>query len=122
MTTKSVSESMSKLSRKKNFSNKFPTIRLDIPQETEIRRNCKREGAFKLDCVAVSNISQDYCRLNPKLGSVIPPYNPMADKAISRYFENRGIYDLLLKTAQVYYMIFSSSLEVLIYKTWKLLV
>ncbi|CAF0791743.1 unnamed protein product [Adineta steineri] len=34
-----------------------------------------RERKFILDCTAVSNLSNDYSRVNPKLGSVIPPYN-----------------------------------------------
>lgn len=59
------------------------------------------ERAFKLDGIAVSNISQDYSRANPKLGSVIPPYNSIEDRSVSSYFSNFGVNELLKKTGQV---------------------
>lgn len=58
----------------------------------------QREKSFRLDGVAVANISQDYSRANPKLGSAIPPYNSLEDKSISSYLSNFGIQDLLKKT------------------------
>jgi hypothetical protein len=59
------------------------------------------EKSFVIDSVAVSNISVDYSRANPKLGSVIPPYNSLDDKTISAYLSNYGVSDLLRKTGQV---------------------
>ena len=92
------SESLPKLSREKYRNNKL----YRCPPTPPLDKQYDKEKAFKLDGVAVSNISHDYSRANPKLGSVIPPYNSMDDKAISRYFDNFGIYDLLKKTGQVY--------------------
>ncbi|CAF0950313.1 unnamed protein product [Brachionus calyciflorus] len=58
----------------------------------------EREKSFKLDGIAVGNISTDYSRANPKLGSAIPPYNSLEDKSISSYLSNFGVPDLLKKT------------------------
>ena len=91
------SDTMPKLSRDKYRQNKI----YRAPPTPPLDKIYDQEKAFKLDCVAVSNISQDYSRANPKLGSVIPPYNSLDDKAISRYFDNFGLYDLLKKTGQV---------------------
>jgi hypothetical protein len=57
-----------------------------------------REKRFVLDCNAVSHISFDYSRANPKLGSVIPPYNGLEDKATRGYFESYGVQEILEKT------------------------
>jgi hypothetical protein len=43
------------------------------------------EQSFILDCKAVSNISNDYSTVNPKLGSVIPPYNSQIDSYCQSY-------------------------------------
>ena len=60
-----------------------------------------REKSFVLDCKAVSNISVDYSRANPKLGSVIPPYNAQKDYHVDGYFNFFGIRGTLEKTGQV---------------------
>ena len=52
------------------------------PPEVQI----DRERSFVLDCKAVSNISNDYSTANPKLGSVIPPYNSQLDPHFSKLF------------------------------------
>ena len=59
------------------------------------------EKTFVLDSVAVSNISTDYSRANPKLGSVIPPYNSLNDPAIAKYFDNYGVKEVLKINEQV---------------------
>lgn len=59
------------------------------------------EKTFVLDSVAVSNISSDYSRANPKLGSVIPPYNSLNDPAIAKYFDNYGVKEVLKINEQV---------------------
>lgn len=60
-----------------------------------------RERSFVLDCKAVSNISIDYSTANPKLGSVIPPYNSRLDSHVDNYFEFFGLPKLLQKTGQL---------------------
>ena len=57
-----------------------------------------REKSFTLDCNAVSHISYDYSTANPKLGSAIPPYNSMDDKAARSYFQSNGVQKTLEKT------------------------
>jgi len=101
------SDSLPKLNRDKFRQHKLyrcpPTPPLEIQYE--------KEKAFTLDSVAVSNISQDYSRANPKLGSVIPPYNSFDDKAIRSYFENFGLDDLLKRTGIVRILFFSNNFE-----------
>lgn len=60
-----------------------------------------REKSFVLDCRAVSHISYDYSRANPKLGSVIPPYNSVEDKAARTFFTTPAVKDALEKTGFV---------------------
>lgn len=60
-----------------------------------------REKSFILDCQAVSNISNDYSRANPKLGSVIPPYDAQKDYHVDNYFNFFGVRGTLKKTGQV---------------------
>ncbi|UJR30275.1 hypothetical protein I4U23_017813 [Adineta vaga] len=60
-----------------------------------------REQSFILDCKAVSNISNDYSRANPKLGSVIPPYNAQTDPQTDTYFRFFGLKRTLDKTGQL---------------------
>jgi hypothetical protein len=65
-----------------------------------------RERSFILDCKAVSNISTDYSTANPKLGSVIPPYNARLDSHVDGYFDFFGVKDrlrLVLKKAFIYH-------------------
>jgi hypothetical protein len=61
-----------------------------------------REKSFVLDCKAVSNISTDYSTANPKLGSVIPPYNSQLDSHTQTYFQFFGLSKTLERTGQVY--------------------
>ena len=61
-----------------------------------------RERSFILDCKAVSNISIDYSPANPKLGSVIPPYNSQLDSHVQNYFQFFGVPRTLEKSGQVY--------------------
>ncbi len=62
----------------------------------------ERERSFVLDCKAVSHISNDYSTANPKLGSVIPPYNSQYDHHTNNYFQFFGLKKTLKKTGQVY--------------------
>jgi hypothetical protein len=61
-----------------------------------------RERSFVLDCKAVSNISTDYSTANPKLGSVIPPYNSQLDPHVQSYFEYFGVPRILERSGQVH--------------------
>lgn len=61
----------------------------------------EKEKGFVLDCNAVSSISTDYSKTNPKLGPVIPPYNSQKDKHVDEYFEFIGVNETLDKTGQV---------------------
>jgi len=60
----------------------------------------RREKTFTLDCVAVSNISNDYSRANPKLGQVAQPYNAQRDHHCGSYFGFIGVDKTLGKTNQ----------------------
>jgi len=59
------------------------------------------ESSFTLDCIAVSSISQDYSRTNPKLGPALPPYNSKKDNHARNYFRFIGVDKTLKKTNQV---------------------
>lgn len=59
-----------------------------------------KEKTFVLDCNATSSISRDYCRANPKLGPVIPPYNSQRDKHVDNYFRFYGVGRTLKRTEQ----------------------
>ncbi|KAK3597069.1 hypothetical protein CHS0354_022075 [Potamilus streckersoni] len=61
----------------------------------------KKEKSFVLDCTAVSSISCDFSKANPKLGPVIPPYNAQKDVHVSKYFDFHGVDKTLEKTDQV---------------------
>lgn len=67
------------------------------PSVSELRN---RERRFVLDCVAVDSIARDYSHSLPKLGSVIPPYNPQADKNAKGYFRTKPVPPLLKRTGQ----------------------
>lgn len=58
------------------------------------------ESSFTLDCIAVSSISQDYSRTNPKLGPALPPYNSKKDNHARNYFRFIGVDKTLKKTNQ----------------------
>lgn len=60
-----------------------------------------KEKAFVTDTNAVSSISTDYSKANPKLGPVIPPYNAQMDKHCEDYFRFIGVDKTLKKTGQV---------------------
>jgi hypothetical protein len=87
-------ESLPSISRDK--SRKFKIYR--APPTPPLEVQTAREKRFVLDCNAVSNISLDYSHANPKLGSVIPPYNALEDKATRNYFESYGVSETLEKT------------------------
>ena len=61
----------------------------------------EKEKGFIIDSVAVSSVSSDYSRCNPKLGPVIPPYNSHGDKHVQNYFNFVGVNRTLKKTGQV---------------------
>ncbi|CAF1505564.1 unnamed protein product, partial [Didymodactylos carnosus] len=60
-----------------------------------------KERSFVLDCRAVSQISNDYSAANPKLGSVIPPYDSQNDSGTDNYFRFSGVDNTLQKTGQL---------------------
>lgn len=59
------------------------------------------ERSFTLDCIAVSSISHDYSKTNPKLGPALPPYNSKKDNHATNYFNFIGVPRTLAKTKQV---------------------
>lgn len=61
----------------------------------------KSEKGFVLDAVAVSTLSDDSGRANPKMATAIPPYNGQKDKHSKGYFEKPVVKKLLKKTEQV---------------------
>ena len=61
----------------------------------------REERGFVLDCNAVSSISCDFSKANPKLGPVIPPYNAQKDHHVGNYFKFAGVDKTLDKTGQV---------------------
>ena len=67
------------------------------PPEEHLRE----EKGFVLDCNAMSSISCDYSKANPKLGPVIPPYNSQKDPHVKNYFQFHGVDKTLGKTGQV---------------------
>lgn len=61
----------------------------------------EKEKTFVLDCKAVSSISSDYSKANPKLGQVVPPYNSQQDGHVTAYFGFQGVQDTLKRYKQV---------------------
>ena len=61
----------------------------------------KCEKGFVLDSIAVSTLSDDSGRANPKMATAIPPYNAQKDKHSKGYFEKPVVKKLLRKTEQV---------------------
>lgn len=61
----------------------------------------KAEKGFVLDAVAVSTLSDDSGRANPKMATAIPPYNGQKDKHSKGYFEKPVVKKLLKKTEQI---------------------
>ncbi|KAH3699259.1 uncharacterized protein C17orf98-like [Dreissena polymorpha] len=62
----------------------------------------REERGFILDCQAVSSISCDFSKANPKLGPVIPPYNAQKDPHVGNYFKFSGVNKTLKKTGQTF--------------------
>lgn len=60
----------------------------------------KQEKGFVLDAIAVSTLSDDSGRANPKMATAIPPYNGQKDKHAKGYFEKPVVQKLLNKTEQ----------------------
>ncbi|KAM7448530.1 hypothetical protein ABFA07_003446 [Porites harrisoni] len=60
----------------------------------------KCEKGFVLDSIAVSTLSDDSGRANPKMATAIPPYNAQKDKHSKGYFEKPVVKKLLRKTEQ----------------------
>lgn len=58
----------------------------------------EEEKGFVLDCCAVSSISSDYSKANPKLGPVVPPFNSQKDKHSDPYFTFYGVDKTMKKT------------------------
>ena len=59
------------------------------------------EQGFITDNIAVSSISGDYSKTNPKLGPVIPPFNSQKCRYSRDYFKFHGVDRTLRKTGQV---------------------
>ena len=66
------------------------------PEEKAINEN-----GFVMDAIAVSTLSDDSGRANPKMATAIPPYNAQKDKHAKAYFEKPVVKKLLKKTEQV---------------------
>ncbi|XP_022795125.1 uncharacterized protein C17orf98-like [Stylophora pistillata] len=62
----------------------------------------KKEKGFVLDALAVSTLSDDSGRANPKMATAIPPYNAQKDRHSKGYFEKPDVKKLLKKTDQEY--------------------
>ena len=92
------SNSMPKLTREKYRQNKI----YRAPPTPTFQVYDGMEKSFVLDCVAVGNISEDFSRANPKLGSVIPPYDSIDDPAASNYLNFYGVKKFLTESNQVY--------------------
>lgn len=83
--------------RSLNRSNKLYRTPRTPPPEIQF----DREQSFILDCKAVSNISNDYSTANPKLGSVIPPYDSQLDPHTQSYYQFFGVPRTLARAGQV---------------------
>lgn len=71
------------------------------PPTPEPEELLTKERTFVLDSNAVSSISTDYSKTNPKLGPVIPPYNSQKDIHVRNYFVFDGVDKTLKKTGQL---------------------
>ena len=97
----------SKISSKRSFSQRLTREKLRsnklyrAPPTPTLDEFFEMEKSFTIDGVAVSNISNDYLKANPQLGSAIPPYNSFKDKSVSNYMRYHGLSNLLKKTGQV---------------------
>ncbi|CAH1774109.1 unnamed protein product [Owenia fusiformis] len=93
-----MSESGEKSPRKspRRSSNKIYRTPRTPPPENLL----EKERGFTLDQNAVSSISVDYSKANPKLGPVVPPFNSQNDKHTKPYFNYSGVDTTLKKTGQ----------------------
>lgn len=93
--------SLTNPARRTNTPSRFNKLyRCPPTPPPEVQYN--RERNFVLDSKAVSHISNDYSTANPKLGSVIPPYNAQTDSSVDVYFDFFGVRRTLEKTGQVF--------------------
>ncbi|KAK3106036.1 hypothetical protein FSP39_011456 [Pinctada imbricata] len=60
----------------------------------------EREKGFILDCHALSSISREHAKSNPKTGDGIPPYNAQKDGLTYRYWKFPDVDKTLRKTGQ----------------------
>jgi hypothetical protein len=102
-------DSKSKISTKRSFSQRLTREKLRsnklyrTPPTPTLDKFFEMEKSFNLDGIAVSNISNDYLKAKPQLGSAIPPYNSLKDKNVFNYLRYYGLSDLLKKTGQVFH-------------------
>lgn len=71
------------------------------PPSLTPEQKARQEKGFVLDSIAVSTLSDDSGRANPKMATAIPPYNAQTDKHAKGYFEKPVVQKLLKKTEQV---------------------
>lgn len=95
MTGKNHREGSAKEKVKENVNKLYRT-----PPEPTAEDLYEKEKAFVLDSMAVSSISQDYSKTNPKLGPVIPPFNAQKNRHTKPYFKYFGVNKVLEKTGQ----------------------
>nr|XP_002129477.1 uncharacterized protein LOC100177420 [Ciona intestinalis] len=78
---------------------KLPQAKTIAPPPTKTEKLIKEKG-FILDGIALSNIQDDFAKVQPKLGPAIPPYNSHFDKHVQSYFTYKGLDSTLAKTMQ----------------------
>ena len=71
------------------------------PPSLTSEEKVEQEKGFILDAVAVSTLSDDSGRANPKMATAIPPYNAQKDRHSKGYFEKPVVRKLLRQTEQV---------------------
>ena len=72
------------------------------PPQRSPEEKKRLEKGFVLDNIAVSTLSDDSGRANPKMNTAIPPYNAQVDPHTKNYFEKKLVQRLLSRTQQVY--------------------
>lgn len=75
----------------------------------------KLEKGFVLDNIAVSTMSDDSGRANPKMSTAIPPYNAQMDRHTKNYFEKKLVQRLLTRTQQVCIMHFPHYVKIFLF-------
>ena len=81
----------------------------------------QQEKGFILDAVAVSTLSDDSGRANPKMATAIPPYNAQKDRHSKGYFEKPVVKKLLKQTEQVRLSSVLNYCSCLFYQKWNYL-